>query len=1064
VPACPRCGEDNPPHARFCLACGRALTGGTPREVRKTVTVVFVDITGSTGLGERLDPESLRRVMTRYFDEMRTVVERHGGTVEKFIGDAVMAVFGVPVLHEDDALRAVRSAVEMRGALVDLNKALEARWGVRLQVRTGVNTGEVVAGDPAAGESMVVGDAVNVAARLEQAAAPGEILIGASTQRLARDAVEIEAVEQLTVRGRDAPVEAYRLLRVLPGAPAFARRMDSPIVGRQREVAILEEAFQRVRKTRTCHLFTVLGSAGVGKSRLAAELVAACSGVSGVLSGRCLPYGEGITYWPVTEVIRQAAGLLDADSPEEIRSKLLALLEREEDGPIVAERLGQLLGTTTGGVTEEIPWAVRRFLEATARERPIVLILDDLHWGEPRLLDLIEYVADWVRDAPILLVCLTRPELLDFRPGWAGGKLNATSILLEPLTAVESTALISNLLGRAELAEDASRRITEASEGNPLFVEETLSMLIDDGVLRKDDGRWEVAKEMSGVAVPATIQALLAARLDRLGPGERAAIERAAVEGKLFHRGAVTALTPEESREPLTGHLQTLTRKELIRPARSEFVGEDAFEFRHLLLRDAAYAAMSKETRADLHARFAEWLARVAERRRPQYDEIVGYHFQQASRYRSELGRRDEETERLSRRAGEHLGSAGRRAFERGDVPAALNLLSRASDLLPESPERLRRRIDLGLALLEAGEFPRSREVFQDAADGARKLGEPALEWMARVELVEVQTQTEPGEADRGRREVEQAIATLEELGDDAGLAKAWHVAAILSWLEARAEETTAALERAVEHGARAGDRRQEAEDLALLTMTSSWGPVPADEGIRRTRQIIDRSRGHRKVEALAMATLSHLEARRGNVEEARKHIQEGRRILRELGLHVLAAATSHAAGYIELVAGHPEAAERHLRDGYAELARMGEKAYLSTVAVDLAEALYRLDELAEAESFTRISEISADPTDLSSQIGWRSVRAKVLARRGRLDEAERLARDAVTLAEGTDYLDESGDAVSDLAEVLLLAGRRSEARDALAGALDLYEQKGNLVHADRARRTLSELNSGPPG
>jgi class 3 adenylate cyclase/tetratricopeptide (TPR) repeat protein len=1062
VPACPRCGQDNPAHARYCFACGAALPGAPSREVRKTVTVVFVDIAGSTGMGERLDPESLRRVMTRYFDEMRAVVERHGGTVEKFIGDAVMAVFGVPVLHEEDALRAVRSAIEMREALVDLNEKLEARWGVRLQIRTGINTGEVVAGDPAAGESMVVGDAVNVAARLEQAAALGEILIGASTHRLARDAVEVESVEPLAVRGRDAPVEAYRLIRVLPGAPPFTRRMDSPLVGRQREMALLEEAFQRVRETRSSHLFTVLGSAGVGKSRLAAELVAACRSQSEVLSGRCLPYGEGITYWPVVEMMRQAAGLSDADTPEETNRKLLTLLEKEEDGPLVAERLAQLLGAT--GATEEVPWGVRRALESLSRDRPLVLILDDLHWGEPRLLDLIEYVADWVRDAPILAVCLARPELLDVRPSWAGGKLNATSILLEPLTEDDASALISNLLGKVEVAEEASRRIAEASEGNPLFVEETLSMLIDDGVLRQVDGRWEVSGEMSKVAVPATIQALLAARLDRLGPEERAAIERAAVEGKVFHRGAVVALTPEGAREHLTSNLQTLIRKELIRPSRSEFIGEDAFEFRHLLLRDAAYGAMPKETRAHLHAQFAEWLSRAAERRLPEYEEIVGYHFQQAFRYRSELGRRDEESAVLARRAGDHLGRAGRRAFERGDVPAAINLLGRASDLLPESPERLQRRIDLGLALLEAGDFPRSREVLEDAVNEAERLGQPGLGWMARVELVEVEAQTEPGEADRGRLEVEQAIAALEGLGDEAGLAKAWHVAAILSWLEARAEETTAALERAVEHAARAGDRRQEAEDLALLTMTSSWGPVPVSEGIRRTKQIIDRSHGHRKVEALALATLSHLEARRGNVEDARRSIEQGRGLLRELGLHVLAAATSHAAGYIELVAGQPEAAETTLREGYAELARMGEKAYLSTVAADLAEALYRLDELDEAERYTRISESSADPTDLSSQIAWRSVRAKVVARRGRFDEAERLARDAVTLSEGTDFLDESGDALSDLAEVLVMAGRHDEARDELIRALDLYEEKGHLVHAGRAKRTVAELNGRLPG
>jgi class 3 adenylate cyclase/tetratricopeptide (TPR) repeat protein len=1058
VPACPRCGEDNPPHARFCLACGTALAGGPSREVRKTVTVVFVDIIGSTGIGERLDPESLRRVMTRYFDEMRAVVERHGGTVEKFIGDAVMAVYGVPVLHEDDALRAVRSAVEMREALVELNDTLESRWGVRLQTRTGVNTGEVVAGDPAAGESMVVGDAVNVAARLEQAAAPGEILIGSSTQRLARDAVEVEAVEPLTVRGRDAPVEAYRLLKVLPGAPAFARRMDSPLVGRQRELALLEEAFQRVRETRSCHLFTVLGSAGVGKSRLAAELVSACSGQSGVLSGRCLPYGEGITYWPVVEVIRKAAGLSDADSSEETRGKLLTLLEKEEDGSLVGERLGQLFGTTTSGATEEIPWAVRRFLEATARERPIVLLLDDLHWGEPRLLDLVEYVADWVRDAPILVVCLARPELLDVRPSWAGGKLNATSLLLEPLTAAESSALISNLLGRSELAEAASRRITDASEGNPLFVEETLSMLIDDGVLRKDDGRWEVAGELSRVAVPATIQALLAARLDRLGTGEREAIERAAVEGKLFHRGAVTALTPEGSREPLTGHLQTLIRKELIRPARPEFVGEDAFEFRHILLRDAAYAAMSKDRRADLHARFAEWLARVAERRRPEYDEIVGYHFQQASRYRSELGRRDGETERLSRRAGEHLGQAGRRAFERGDVPAAVNLLGRAAALLPESREQLQRRIDLGIALFEAGDFTRSQEVLQAVSEAAARLGEPALEWTARIEQIEVGIQVEPGMADRAGPEFEEAIRVLGELGDDAGLARAWHVSAMLTWLQARAGETLPALERAVEHAERAGDRRQLREDLWLQAMTTSWGPTPVEEAIGRVRAVMAQSEGDRKVEAMCLATLAHLEASRGNFDEARRLIARGRHMMRELGLTVLAAGTSHADGYIGLVAGDPQEAEAGLREGFDELERLGEKAYLSTSAAYLASALYQQGRLDEAERFTRISEETADPSDLASHIGWRSTRGKILARRGQTEEGERLTRDAVTLAEGTDFLDTTGDSLLDLAEVLELTGRTDEAREAVTRAETLYARKGSVVLVDRARRRLAEL------
>jgi class 3 adenylate cyclase/tetratricopeptide (TPR) repeat protein len=1061
VPACPRCGEDNPGHARFCLACGTALTETSSREVRKTVTVVFVDITGSTGMGERLDPESLRRVMTRYFEAMRAVVERHGGTVEKFIGDAVMAVFGIPVLHEDDALRAVRAAVEMRESLEELNEELEGRWGVRLEVRTGVNTGEVVAGDPTAGESLVVGDAANVAARLEQSAAPGEILIGAGTYRLARDAARVEEVSPLAVRGRNAPVEAYRLLEVLPGVPAFLRRMDSPLVGRHREQVLLEGAFERVRQTRACHLFTILGNAGVGKSRLAAELVSACRSESSVLFGRCLPYGEGITYWPMVEVVREAAGMADADSPEEIRRKLLNLLKHEEDGPLVAERVAQLLGASTASSSEEVPWAVRRLLEALARDQPMVLILDDLHWAEPRLLDLVEHVADWARDVPILLVCLARPELLDVRPTWAGGKLNATSILLEPLTEDEAGALISNLLGRAELAEGARRRITEAAEGNPLFVEETLSMLIDDGVLRPENGSWEVTGDLSRVAVPGTIHALLAARLDRLAAGERAAIERGSVEGKVFHRGGVAALTPDPARGSLGGHLQTLTRKELIRPARSDFVGEDAFEFRHLLVRDAAYAAMSKETRADLHALFAGWLAHVAERRLTEYEEIVGYHFEQAYRYRTELGRTDEETAALGRRAGHHLGRAGQRAFERGDVPAAITLLGRSSGLLPDSTERLRRLIDLGVALLDAGEFSRSREVLGDAARDAARLGEPGLEWTARVELIEVELQSEPGEADRARREVEEAISVLERLGDDSGLAKAWHVAGTLWWLEARAEKTLAALERAVEHASRAGDRRQLAEDLWLQAMTASWGPTPVTEAIARVKEIMARSEGHRKVEALCLATLAHLEASRGNMDEARRLIAKGRGMMRELGLTILAAATSHAEGYIGMSAGEPEEAERTLREGYDELERLGEKAYLSTSAAALAGALYELDRLDEAERFTGISEETADPTDLASHILWRSVRGKILARRGRLEEAEQLVRDAVTIAEDTDLLDAKGDALLDLGEVFELAGRREEAREAVARALDLYERKESTVLAEQARRKLAELSAG---
>jgi class 3 adenylate cyclase/tetratricopeptide (TPR) repeat protein len=1067
MPACPRCGEHNPDRARFCLACGLPLEAtGVPsrREVRKTVTVVFTDVTGSTALGERLDPESLRRVMSRYFDEMRTVLERHGGTVEKFIGDAIVAVFGIPVLHEDDALRAIRAAAEMRDALESLNEELEREWGVRIQVRTGVNTGEVVAGDPALGQSMVVGDAVNVAARLEQTAPPDSIQIGATTYRLVRDAVEVESLEPLALKGKAQAVPAYRLLHVRPGAPAFERRMDSPMVGRDREQLLLNQTFERTAEERSCHLFTVLGAAGVGKSRLAAELVSMCRMRARVHGGRCLPYGEGITFWPIVEVVREAAEITDEDSAQQGRTKIDALLEGQEDADLVAERVAQVVGladVTTEA--EEITWAVRRLFEALAETEPLVVVLDDIHWAEPTLLDLIEHVADWSRDAPILLVCLARAELLDIRPTWGGGKLNATSIHLEPLTEEQSSTLIGNLLGRAELSEDAGRRIAEAAEGNPLFVEEMLSMLIDDGLLLRDDGHWVPASDLSGVSVPPTIQALLAARLDRLGPDERVVIERASVEGKVFHRGAVAELSPASERDAVAGHLQTLVRKELVRPNRPDFAGEDAFAFRHLLIRDAAYEGMPKETRADLHGRFATWLERSAGSRLAEYEEIIGYQLEQAHRYRTELGPVDERTTDLGRRAAEHLGRAGRRAFDRGDAPGATNLLQRALALLPEEdPARLGHSVDLGKALAVQGEFVRAEELLEGTVEAASTLGDQTMEWRARMERLDIRIMADPGGTtmEESRTGAEHAIGLFTELGDESGLARAWHVLAMVHWNEAGSRKTQEALEEAILHARKAGDHRQEAEDLAWLLITAGWGSRPIAEALTMIHGILGRSRQHPKVEAFASISRGFLESMTGDFDHAREMVRRGRDSLQDLGFAVDAAATCHASGHVELMAGDPAAAERELRAGYDALERMGEKAYLSTTAARLAEAVYAQGRYDEAERYSRISEEAADPGDLESQMRWRAARAMALARGGQVEDAERLARDAVTLAEGTDFTDTHADMLRSLAEVLRLAGRREEAMSAEQRALAFYEAKGNVMQAEQTRALLERISA----
>src|SRR5919106_3619329 len=518
----------------------------TGTEARKVVTALFSDVTGSTVLGQDLDPESLRRIMSRYFEEMKSVVERHGGTVEKFIGDAVMAVFGVPLLHEDDALRAVRAGVEMRDALQRLNDEFERTWGVRIATRTGVNTGEVMAGAPGRGESLVIGDAVNVAARLEQAAQPGEILVGEDTYRLVRDAVVVEEVDPLALKGITRPVPAWRLLQVVPGAPGLTRHLDSPLVGRDAELSALSEIFNRSVQAEACALVSVMGSAGVGKSRLAGEFISAVTPQATVVTGRCLPYGEGISFWPIIEVLRHAAGISERDSGEDVRAKISQLLLPGDESALIVDRLGALLGIAerTPNVQETF-WGVRKLFEGLGERRQLVVVFDDIQWAEPTFLDLLEYLAASIRRGPVLMVCLSRPEILDSRPAWMSGeRTNASVITLQPLGQSQIDGLIRNLVGGTELPSEAREHIAEVAEGNPLFVEEILHMLVDDGLIQSVDGRWNVLEDLSRISIPPTIHALLTARLDRLDTDERAVIERASVIGRVFWWGAVAQLSP----------------------------------------------------------------------------------------------------------------------------------------------------------------------------------------------------------------------------------------------------------------------------------------------------------------------------------------------------------------------------------------------------------------------------------------------------------------------------------------------------------------------------------------
>jgi class 3 adenylate cyclase len=699
-----------------------APTPGPPG-VRKVVTIVFCDLVGSTSLGESLDPESVRQVVTRYFETMSQALKRHGGTIEKFIGDAVMAVFGIPRAHEDDALRAVRAAVEMRNSLADLNEHLELRWGVRLQARTGVNTGEVVAGDSSEGQGFVSGDAVNVAARLEQAGAADEILIGEHTLELVRDAVRVEDVAPLELKGKREPVPAFRVVDVADQVVGRNRRLDSPLVGRESELEFLREAFDRTVAERTCELVAVVGAPGIGKSRLAEDFTHGLGGEATVVAGRCLSYGEGLTFWPLREVVQQLAGTDDEVSAAEAQAMIARLLPADHDTAAIVERLAGALGLSDAAAyPAETFWAVRKLVEAVAARRALVVLFEDVHWAEPTFLDLIEHLAGTIRDVPILIVAAARLDLFDVRPEFAGDLDSARRLELEPLSGAESAALIEHLIGDPGVGAELSDRVHGGAEGNPLFVEELVRMLVDERRIEKDEAGRSSVREPSTVTVPPTLHALLAARLDRLDPPERAVVEAGAVVGRSFGRGAVLELSREDDRSEVDRHLHSLARKHLVLPDGGRFAGEETFSFKHILFRDVAYQGILKGRRSDFHARFADWLERAAGERASEYEEILGYHLERAYHYLSELGPIDERGRGLAARAAARLGSSGGRALARGDIRPAVNLLERAVSLLPEDDSARRDlTVKLGIALAEAGQVSRAGALLHDRIEAERR-------------------------------------------------------------------------------------------------------------------------------------------------------------------------------------------------------------------------------------------------------------------------------------------------------------------------------------------------------
>jgi class 3 adenylate cyclase/tetratricopeptide (TPR) repeat protein len=976
-PAEPLAAEPGPP-----------LAQAVHREVRKTVTVLFCDVVGSTAVGESTDPEVLRALLARYFERMKTIVERHGGVVEKFIGDAVMAVFGVPVAHEDDAMRACRAASEMRETFPELT----------IEGRVGITTGEVITGTE---ERLATGDPVNTAVRLQETSNPGEVLIGASTLQLVRKAVEVEALEPLELRGKAHPVEAYRLLAV---HEAPERRHEARFVGREQELAAIREARGYTLTEQRCELFTIVGEAGVGKSRLAAEALASME--TPTVQGRCLPYGEGITYWPVIEVIKQL-DVLPADSAA--ASAINSLLGKSEAGPFA----------------DEIAWAFRKLLEEAA---PLVVVFDDIQWGEENFLDLLEHVAYLSRGKPLLLLCLARPDLLDRRPGWPA------PVRLGPLDSAQSDQLIEQLHGHKQIEPALRDRILAASAGNPLFVEEMVAMLSES--------------EGDEVRVPPTIQALLAARLDQLDPGERGVLERGAVEGEIFHRGAVQTLAPQEPH--LSAKLTALVRKDFVLPDNAQLPGEDAFRFRHLLIRDAAYDTQPKSARAELHERYATWLEQRGEDL-IELDEILGYHLEQAWRYRHELG--DTGDPALAAAARGRLTTAEQRALSRRDFAAALNLAERTLALVTPDEIDPVLEVDRIEALAGSGRIDAALATARAAADRAAAAGDRVAELSLRLEELSLGLFMQPeGWEERLETLLEQALPELEAAGDDLGLYLAHALAGLDAINRGRADAQIEALERSLVHSRRLGSPHY--DFWVLLADAYFYGSAPVPEMLSwLDAQEASGSRQFqlRLCRAGALAML-------GRFDEARTLIADVRTELRERGNLMDLAISARWPSHVELLAGNPSGAERYLAEAFDFLEQQGERGIRATVAAYRAVAAYELGRLEEAEGWVaRALELAGAP-DLFTEISAGRVRAKVLARRGENESAERLARESVARVEETDFLNDQADAYTDLGEVLERAGKRDEASVALEQALALYERKGNLVVARRVRTRLREL------
>jgi len=1026
-------------HSSDRLQRGREPVGVRGR--RKTATVASAELVIDAAGTSRPDRELVDQLQRRYRAIAARCFGRHGGVVERHEAALTVAVFGVPFLHEDDGLRALRAASELKAEVSEMVAELGASAGLDLAVKIGVSTGDVVAGDASGGHPVAV-EPVRGAARLVEIAAPGEILIDDTTYPLVARGVRSEPHRPRAQERKSLSGSVHKVTEVAPVVATPPPR-GAAMVGRQMELAQLRQVFEWAVRGRTAYLTTVLGVAGIGKTRLALEFAQALRDEADVLTGRCLPYGEGITYWPLRELLVDAFG-------DDVEKGVRDLLAGDADAALIGRQLGAAAGSAdSDGSVEEIRWAARRVFESMARRRPLLLVLDDLHWAEPTFLDLVEYLLDVSSEAPITLLCLARPDLLDERPGWTGGQPNSASLLLDSLPDHDARVLLRMLVDEGRLAAADEERVLEAAEGNPFFLEQIIATLADG---RRHEER---------LPLPATVQALLATRFERLGPGERAVLERAAVIGKDFDQGTLAAVVSGELRPTLARHLEQLAHRRFIRSTPAKAMGDASYRFDHVLVQEAAYRGISRPLRAELHESLADWLEQQAADGRFDLVEIVGYHLEQASRYRAESGE-DDTSESLAHRAAEALMAAGEAARTRGDMPATANLLGRAAALLP--PEQRKRRDllpGLARAVMELGELDDAEDLLEEALTIAQRTGDRRLAGRATVALETHHARSHPERTPQAEshKKIERVIPTLEQADDAAGLADAWlYLALSDEWL-GRSNEARAEAQRAAEYAHQANDRSREvaAIDVFACTCMTSGPVTEAMRGLEESgrRAGIDRQSRARVDLHLALGL-----AFQGRLTEARDLYHSAKTALEEMGMLLQALYSAIPCAEVELVAGDVHAAEAQLRPALERLLLTGEHAVASTVAALLAEALSQQGKDSEAERAAAQALQLGAADDRVNQILASAALAAVRRHQGRLIEAERLAREAVDISLGTDWADRQADAFVRLAEILEAAGRERDACSALRQALERYEQRENIVGACRARNALATLSS----